>query len=651
MSTGQLVDLNGLYCNRGVEPQDKLWLSGCFSNNDCLNGTLCRQEQLQGTAPGMCLANDAAALCRVLSQQLMVDTSRDTEWATTWLRRYRITKAQQRVSVTGAGTDVVDALTLDEIAEPEFELERKSCKMAELGNKCEHYQTWVLPRHAPTTTPLVSHEAYCRVTSVNTTGVPQPSCIMQCQMNTDCGDGFVCARSPYEQYESGNANIMANPGRCVRAPLITGKTPTNSGTPLGDDGAAQLIRTCFPDELRYQVHGGDAFVVSGANTLAPSLEERDPKDGSCVRPTSGLNDLQFSASRLLQPRLRLGPYESLEDGETATLHSHCPKATDFISHRIQHSPEAASAPSCQYLLNNGTRTDDGSQIFGCGGTSSGAGVILPEANTVPLGVVQGDTFLPRAPDPLTEPIGPTKGQARSYTPGAQPCAANSTDPACKDPWLNREFELFSVLPLTTPSNQCILTGALEENVVTASYNNPKPPNNTFNRSNSFRDEPGYDSNCTGFCRFPGDHTEVGGVRRIHYENALGNLVMRVPRDPAHPTDPNPPTCASSSGTNPPVCLDSPTNVALIPPRWAVPPEGYLVNFQVFGGLTPYVKAAQTSQRDASSGLIAQSLKVAIPALDGILFLIDEGRNGNPASLRGQVMRVVGALVDPYFLLR
>ena len=206
--------------------------------------------------------------------------------------------------------------------------------------------------------------------------------------------------------------------------------------------------------------------------------------------------------------------------------------------------------------------------------------------------------------------------------------------------------------LDSPSSQCVLTGKAEENNITASYNNASPPNNTWNQNNDYRDDPNYDQNCTGFCRFPGDHTEIGGTRRIHYENAIGNLVMRVPRDPAHPTDPNPPACKSPiSGTNPPRCADPPTTEELVPPRWAVPQEGYLVSFRIYGGLAPYVLPAQTAHRDDSSGLLAQSLKVAIPAFDGIVYLLDEGRSGAAAGLRGQIMRVVGALVDSEFLLR
>ncbi len=641
LSTGQLVDVNGLYCSRGVEARDKLWMTGCLSNNDCPLGTLCRLESLQGTAPGVCLSNEAATACRALSQQLMLDTSNDTEWATTWLRRYRITKAQQQVTAVAAGSDLVDALTLDELAEPEFELERKSCDPATLGLKCDHYQAWVLPRHAPTTTPLVSHEAYCRVTGVSGTGQPQTSCILQCATNAECGDGFVCARSPYEKFEAGNPNIKV-PGRCVRAPLITADTPTRAGTPLGSAGAAALVAACFPDETRYEIRGGDAFVVSGNLTGTPALQKR-ASDGTCVKPAPG--DLQFAASRLLEPRLRLGPYETLGDLDPGR----CPAPQGWISHRVPHAAEASTAPSCQYLLNNGTRKDDGTEIFGCLTPSAGdGGITLPEGNTTPLGVVQADGYLPKEPQSLKEQLGPTGNQPRSYTPGDKPCPPGATDPACQDPWLNREYELFSVLPLTQPTNQCVLTGALEENNITASYNNPSPPNNSFNLNNNFRDDVNYDVNCTGFCRFPGDHTEIGGVRRIHYENAIGNLVMRVPREPAHPTDPDPPKCQTpNNGT----CADPPTTTPLVPPRWAVPPEGYSVTFRVYGGLAPYALQAVTAHRDDSSGQVAQSLKVAIPALDGILYLIDEGRGGSASGLRGQVMRVIGSLVDPYFLLR
>ena len=38
-------------------------------------------------------------------------------------------------------------------------------------------------------------------------------------------------------------------------------------------------------------------------------------------------------------------------------------------------------------------------------------------------------------------------------------------------------------------------------------------------------------------------------------------------------------------------------------------------------------------------------------LDGVVYLVDEGRSGSATGLRGQVMRLVGSILDPYFLLR
>jgi hypothetical protein len=244
--------------------------------------------------------------------------------------------------------------------------------------------------------------------------------------------------------------------------------------------------------------------------------------------------------------------------------------------------------------------------------------VLPEGNsTQPLTVVQGDTHMPKPIDPMN----PSREQ--KATPG-------------QDPWLDREYEMFSILPFDYATNQCVLTSVWEEG-----------SNVTTDPSNNFRDDVNYDQNCTGFCRFPGDHTEVGGVRRIHYENSIGNLVMRVPRDPLHPS--NPPLCSTNPPPGTPCDMTPPAKPD--PPRWAVPPEGYMISFLVYGGLTPYTKVAQTSQRDVSSGVLAQSLKAAVSGLDGILYLIDEGRNGTPTGLGGQVMRAIGAIVDPYFLLR
>lgn len=57
-------------------------------------------------------------------------------------------------------------------------------------------------------------------------------------------------------------------GRCLRAPLITPDAITRDGTPLGADASA-LLAACFPDQQRYEIHGGDAFVVRGDRTEPP----------------------------------------------------------------------------------------------------------------------------------------------------------------------------------------------------------------------------------------------------------------------------------------------------------------------------------------------------------------------------------------------
>ena len=569
LSTGQLADLNGLYCNRGAEKNDKLWFGGCYANSDCPTGTLCRREQVQTNGPGICLSNAAADQCRALSQRLMVDTSNDTEWAVTWLRRYRISKAEQQVPLVTGG-DVADRLTLSEITEPEFSLEQQSCDMQAVGTACPGIIT-VRRRNAPLSEALIEKKTTCRVTGKTSAGAPEKSCILECTSNQDCGDGFYCGRSALETLEMPARAV----GRCLRAPLITPDAITRDGTPLGADATA-LLAACFPDQQRYEIHGGDAFVVRGDRTGAPTLSTR-ASDGTCQRPQPG--DPSYQSSRLLQPRLHLGPRDSLADGAPGR----CPNTTkSWISHRVPGSVESTQSASCQKLL------------------TAQSGVVLPSGNVDnPLFVLPGRNFWPQEPDRVRELVGPTRGASRRIDQWNSTCAANPADPSCADPWLNREFELFSMLPIAGAENQCVLTDATEELYPTESAA----------------------TSCTGFCLFPGDHSERGGVRRIHFENAYGNLVLRVPRDPSHPT------------------------------LWAVPPEGYSVSFAILGGQQAYVQAAQTSQRDASSGLLAQSLKAAVTALDGVVYLIDEGRTGSVSGLRGQVLRLIGAGIDPYFLLR
>ena len=94
-----------------------------------------------------------------------------------------------------------------------------------------------------------------------------------------------------------------------------------------------------------------------------------------------------------------------------------------------------------------------------------------------------------------------------------------------------------------------------------------------------------------------------------------------------------------------------SNPSYNPIVWAVPPEGYGVVFSIVGGAQPFVQFAQTAQRDASSGILAQGLRAAATGLDGTVYLVDEGRSGSATAFAVVIMRLVGSIIDPYFLLR
>ena len=627
LSDGTLIDLNGLYCSRGVEEADKVWLTGCRTDSDCAYGTQCRREQNQGDdTPGLCLSKPQADECRAISQRLLVDTGNDTVWAATWRRNYRITRAEQQVDVPypilntnppQSGHDTLDRLTLDEISEPEFELERKACAPADLGKACSDAVVAIVGK-----TPEVAAKAVltCRGTGYDAAKKLTASCVLECQSNADCGIGYVCAHSRYESDEgmSGLSEAQQKP-RCMRAPLIAEKTKIRDTSskdsgwhPMTAQEALGVLKACFPNQNRYEIHAGDAFLVRGSKTGAPTLLRRNTS-GVCERPQKG--DPAFAQSRLLEPRLRLGPRDSLE----ATDARRC--SGDFagwISHRVPGLDAAVQTPSCQGVL-----------------AQNRSGAAPSTVDT--LRVVRGQEFFPQPPDPERERQGPQLGRPRRGWQWDPMCASGQQpmDPRCLsdirktiDPWLDRETELLSLLPLDDARNQCVLTGRYKS------------------QSGDIRSDEDYplsgaaQISCTGFCRFPGDHTEIAGVRRIHYENASGSLVMRVPRDPNFRwLEPDP--------ANPGRQVEVRPN----PPPWAIPPEGYVLNYNVYGGLSPYVQVAQTAQRDSSSGVLAQGLKAAVSGPNSTMFLVDEGRTGSASGLRGQIMRTVGSVIDPYFLLR
>lgn len=565
LSDGTLTDLSGLYCSNGVEAGDKLRLSGCRSDKECLYlgaDSLCRREPGQGNTAGMCLTTAQADTCRTLSQRLLEDTSNDTVWAATWERRYRILRAEQQVA--GSTGDVLDRLTLDEIAEPEFEVEQVACNT--LGAACA--DPVALPgRKTDVTQPRKPLQ--CRATGKTAAGTLAMSCVVECKLNADCGVGYVCTHSRYEGAEesAGYAAAKARP-RCMRAPLFTEETLAKNGNrwePLGAAGARDLMAACYPDLVAYQVRAGDSFLMvrsdtRGNNRDAVTLTKR-AADGSCQRPAVG--DPAYQAARLLEPRLRLGPRDSLNAAMDARR---CParNGAAWISHRVPPSPEAEAQPSCQALYSNPS-------------------IDLPFYGRVQI--ARGKDYDPRT---------------------------------SADPWLASEHELFANLPLQGATNQCILTDAQEEEFPGAAT----PPA----------------CQGDGRCLFPGDHTEKAGVRRIHFETTLGNVVLRLPRVLLDSTKAHVPCKDLTSACNPAL--------------WAVPPDEYAVSFVVRGGQVALTRQARTLASDVSNDdTIAHSLRTALAGPGGTLYLVDEGRLGEASGLRGRVMRIVGSLFDTSFVVR
>jgi hypothetical protein len=347
--------------------------------------------------------------------------------------------------------------------------------------------------------------------------------------------------------------------------------------------------------VHYEIHAGDSFLVHGDASGAPVLVERG-SDGSCQRPPAG--DPAYSLSRLLEPRLRLGPRGSLADNDPQRCSSNL---NDWILHRVPSSPEATSQESCQSVRNVGM-------------------VQFPLPLNGMLAVVPGDSY----------PLQPTPGKNMP------------------DQWVSSEYELLSSLPLNDPGNRnlCFLTGSADEVY-------PTPMNSPILPSCYQSMQP-----VSPICFYPGDHTEYAGVRRIHFETPSANLVMRVPQTLFDPTQP---FSDCSDSTKPCVCtnpqlpcpppMGSANQQIWNPAVWAVPPEGYSIGIAIEGGLSAYTVTAQSAQQDVSSGVIAQDLKSATNAPSGAIFLVDEGQSGTTTALRGQVLRVNGSTMDSLFLLR
>jgi len=115
--------------------------------------------------------------------------------------------------------------------------------------------------------------------------------------------------------------------------------------------------------------------------------------------------------------------------------------------------------------------------------------------------------------------------------------------------------------------------------------------------------------------------------------------MRVPRvlfDPA----------------NKPLSCDSDPKRLCNPERWAVPPDGYVVSVGVRSGQSAYQQQARPQTTDTQQAdSLAHSLRTAVSGPGGAVYMVDEGRSGDPTGLRGRILRAIGSIFDAGFLVR
>ncbi|MCS6912506.1 MAG: hypothetical protein RMK29_19015 [Myxococcales bacterium] len=597
---GSLLDLGALYCNRGVENGDRVWLSSCLRNEDCLGG-VCVREQAQGSAGGICLPTlRDGARCRAESQRLTTDRpaagADSLVWAATWLRRYRILKIEQQkpqnyplitawcdeqracpgglrcvggaclcdaqhpcpgglqcVGGTCQASDTADRLILGELAQPESSAEQRRCDNLAYGEPC--------PDEAAISVQLSS----------------TPSCDEQ----TPCPHGWRC------DLVRRRCDVPA--GEQLRP--VGRRTTCRADV---DDRGVPIKRCVL--ECNTSQDCGAGFVCAhsiyewaegGLGRLrprclrAPLIAEGAPiMDGGTVRPMS-----RADAERVLRACFPDPLSYQVRAGDA------------FLVRGL-----VSSAPVLQRVAADGSceRPGPGDPAYQAGRLRQ------PRLRLGPRESLQAgdprlcpppEQWIPhRLPPPeRTQSCRRALEEGRVRLPSGVELRVARQEEAEADPSVRQEYELLSSLPLDHPG-VCVLSDAgTEAPDATRCPDGSRPP-------------------CP---------------RRIHYENAVLNLVLRLPRRP-----------------DPLVLEDARGRVVLPAREWAVPPEGYSIVFNVLGGFRPFAVTAEVP-----AGQRAQSLRAAITAPDGAVFIVDEGRLGAAAGLRGQLMRIFRTGMDNSFLVR
>jgi hypothetical protein len=236
-------------------------LRGCQNDLDCGSSQTC--------------ARDPAATADVTSGLCLDRTNLQAHIATCGpllrsARIYRILSVKQGVQTDDpyapSGREVTDQLTFAPIFQPEHPVDTQACTT---DGEC-----------AQVTSPDASGAP------LNTRCLLDPSGVRRCLVPCDpaaprCGLSFACANAAGTD---GPADF-----RCMRAPL-----PDQT-----------LLDTCLRELQPYEVHAGEAFLVSGTVSGVYAFDQPNSQTRECEIPQSSAASVQLRQSRI--PVVPLGP--------------------------------------------------------------------------------------------------------------------------------------------------------------------------------------------------------------------------------------------------------------------------------------------------------------------------------------------------------
>jgi hypothetical protein len=274
-----LTDQGGAWCGRGVLAGDKLILRGCTINEECDQAGKFQCVHDPGAPAdvpqGMCLKVDGSKENTVESWSQRCGKLLRAQ------RKYRIVSAKQDAKIPELGGNATDNdyLQLAEIYEPEYDEQTIVGCTPPGANDPNPCAGILIPSSNPMSPPLATSclqdldgrfrcEVACTADDVaNDTG--------------KCGPDFECAHTQMP---------AADDYRCMRAPI---------GKPGG------LWTTCMPELQNYEIHAGDAYLMSGSSSGVAANEAPGP-DGEChPADVASAPPTTREAARLLQARVPL----------------------------------------------------------------------------------------------------------------------------------------------------------------------------------------------------------------------------------------------------------------------------------------------------------------------------------------------------------